>query len=197
MKSFKAMNQYYYFIKKDNKNIRIATFDAKVNTGINHNMIELTDEQIGFYLEHPYASVAEIQNCALWAQPEPADVLEQAKAQKLEEIIMYDASENVNGFFCDEVFMWLDRETRAALRNTIDSLKTMGRQTLNIWYGETNMTLSIQEAEHLLAALEVYATDCYNVTAMHKNHVNSLADIEDVNAFDVTADYPQRLHFQL
>lgn len=189
------MNQYYYFIKKDNKIIRIATFDARVNTNINRNMIELTSEQIEFYLEHPFASIIEIQNCALWAQPEPTDMLEQAKAQKLEEIVIYDTSENVNGFFYNEVFMWLDRETRATLRNTIDSLKIMGRQTLNIWYNEINITLSIQEAEYLLAALEVYATDCYNVTAIHKLYVSNLTNIEDVNAFDVSADYPQRLHF--
>lgn len=195
MKLFKIMNQYYYFIKKDNKIIRIATFDVKVNTNINHNMIELTNEQIEFYLEHPYASIIEIQNCALWAQPEPVDMLEQAKAQKQEEIDAYDTSENVNGFFYNEVFMWLDRETRATLRNTIDSLKIFGRETLNIWYNEINITLSVQEAEYLLAALEVYATDCYNVTATHKNYVNNLTNIEDVNAFDVTADYPQRLHF--
>lgn len=189
------MNQYYYFIKKDNKIIRIATFDDKVNTNINRNMIELTNEQIEFYLEHPYASIIEIQNCALWAQPEPIDMLEQAKAQKQEEIDIYDTSENVNGFFYNEVFMWLDRETRATLRNTIDSLKILGRETLNIWYNEINITLSVQEAEYLLAALEVYATDCYNVTAMHKLYVNNLTNIEDVNAFDVTTDYPQRLHF--
>lgn len=195
MKLFKIMNQYYYFIKKDNKIIRIATFDVKVNTNINHNMIELTNEQIEFYLEHPYASIIEIQNCALWAQPEPVDMLEQAKAQKQEEIDAYDTSENVNGFFYNEVFMWLDRKTRATLRNTIDSLKIFGRETLNIWYNEINITLSVQEAEYLLAALEVYATDCYNVTATHKNYVNNLTNIEDVNAFDVTADYPQRLHF--
>lgn len=189
------MNQYYYFIKQNNRFVRIAVFDSEINTDINHNMIQLTNEQVSFYLQHPNASVSEIQNCRLWSEPEPIGILEQAKSNKIMEIDAYDISENVNGFFYNEVFMWLDRETRATLRNTIDSLKIMGRQTLNIWYNEINITLSVQEAEYLLAALEVYATDCYNVTAMHKNYVSNLTDIEDVNAFDVTADYPQRLHF--
>ena len=189
------MNQYYYFIKKYNKIIRIATFDIKVNTDINRNMIELTNEQIEFYLEHPEASVYEIKRCELYPIPPQPSELELKKLEKISEIELYDVSENVNGFFYNEVFMWLDRETRATLRNTIDSLKIMGRKTLNIWYNEINITLSVQEAEYLLAALEVYATDCYNVTAMHKLYVSNLTNIEDVNAFDVTADYPQRLHF--
>ena len=59
------------------------------------------------------------------------------------------------------------------------------------------ITLHIDEARQLLAALEIYATDCYNVTAMHKVQVNALDTIEDVDAFDITADYPERLVFNM
>ena len=71
----------------------------------------------------------------------------------------------------------------------------MGRNELNIWYNELNITLNIEQAEYLLAALEVYATDCYNVTAQHKVFVNSLETVEEVLEFDVTQDYPERLSF--
>lgn len=118
-----------------------------------------------------------------------------AKTAKLREIDNYDLSPNVNGFFYNGVFMWLDRETRASLKNTIESLVLLGRNTLNIWYGDVHVEVDVESARMLLAALEVYATDCYNVTATHKAEVSAMTEYGDIISYNVTIGYPERLSF--
>ena len=126
------------------------------------------------------------------------DTLEEAKERKLELIKLYDISDNVNGFFYNDQFMWLDRVTRAVLANTINSAELLNQNTINIWYNDiVCVTLNCEEAKYLLAMLEMYATVCYNVTATHKQAVRNMTTIEQVVNFDITADYPERLRFPL
>lgn len=126
--------------------------------------------------------------------PEPT-TLDGWKERKLKEIDDYDVSPMVNGFYLNGQSMWLDRETRASLKNTIESLALVGRDTLSIWYGETQIELDLTTARQLLAVLEVYATDCYNVTIQHKISVAQLTNIDDVMDFDITAGYPEMPRF--
>ncbi len=128
---------------------------------------------------------------------EPVDDLEYHKRQKIHEIEVYDISENVNGFFLGDTLLWLDKDTRTGLVNTLNSAAIVGREQVNIWFSGLYITLHIDEARQLLAALEIYATDCYNVTALHKVQVNELETIEEVDNFDVSADYPDRLVFNM
>ena len=129
-------------------------------------------------------------------EPEPTTI-EGRKFLKQMQIDEYDQSSNVNGFYLGGQLMWLDRETRASLRNTIESFSLIGRSELDIWYGTTRITLDLNTARQLLAILEVYATDCYNVTIQHKIAVENMTDIDDVINFDITADYPAMPNFPL
>lgn len=133
-------------------------------------------------------------------EPEPTPSIEPTtldgwKERKLKEIDEYDVSSMVNGFYLNGQLMWLDRETRASLKNTIESLALVGRDTLAIWYGETQINLDLNTARQLLAVLEVYATDCYNVTIQHKISVAQLTNIDDVMDFDITEGYPEMPRF--
>lgn len=295
---------YYYFKIRDNHPWTISIFTEPVDTKLNRNFREMTSEHIDFYLEHPTASIQEIERCELnppYVPPtpdieevrakaiedidkmsrealgkkvdvlgfcdalassvykpsrqdsiysddevlrtaddflrigkicrekvnevvpqiedatsiesieqivedtrqffdavvEPVDDLEHHKRQKIHDIEVYDISENVNGFFLGDTLLWLDKDTRTGLVNTLNSAAIVGREQVNIWFSGLYITLRIDEARQLLAALEIYATDCYNVTAMHKVQVNELETIEEVDNFDVTADYPERLVFNM
>lgn len=121
--------------------------------------------------------------------------LEKAKKKKISLIDEYDTSDMVNGFFYDGNLMWLDRETRSSLANTISSFEKVGRSELSIWYNDIYISLSIENAKSLLAMLEVYASDCYNVTAHHKQQVREMESIQEVINLDITQGYPQRLEF--
>lgn len=60
---------FYYFRKKNNQIVEILSFDHRINTLLNRWLVPLTDEQVEFYLDHPAASMLEVQNCALTPTP--------------------------------------------------------------------------------------------------------------------------------
>lgn len=155
--------------------------------------VKLNDEQRAFFKKHRMSSYDEIWYCG--NIPIPPRTLNDAIREKLCEIDFYDTSEDVNGFYMNGNLVWIDRDTRASLKNTIESSILLGRESLNIWFNDVYVTLPITLARNLLAALELYATDCYNVTAQHKVQVNALETIEEVDNFDVTIGYPEKLNF--
>lgn len=129
--------------------------------------------------------------------PEPTaeELLAQAKANKVREIEAYDKSSAVNSFFYGDVAFWLDRDTRVSVRSTGEIMKEMGKQTMTLWLGDVKATLSPEQVLHMLAILEVYALECYNMTAEHKAKVNVLATIEEVEAYDYRTGYPEIVRF--
>ena len=48
-----------------------------------------------------------------------------------------------------------------------------------------------------LAKIQIYANQCYGVTEKHKAAVNALETVEEVEAYDFTAGYPERLTFEI
>ena len=232
---------YYYFKIKNNRPCSVSIFTEPVDTEVNKSFREMTSEQIDFYLEHPTASIQEIERCELnppYVPPEPdieevrqraisdidkmsrealgkkvdvlgfcdalassvykpsrqdsiytddevlktaddflrigkicrekvnevvpqieettsigsielivedarqffdaivepVDDLEYHKRQKIHEIEVYDISENVNGFFLGDTLLWLDKDTRTGLVNTLNSAAIVGREQVNIWF---------------------------------------------------------------
>lgn len=119
--------------------------------------------------------------------------LEQAKANKIAEITAYDTSDNVNGFMLNGQIVWLDKATRVGLMNSTTIERDLGQETTELWLGEHNLTIKCDLAIQLLQQLEVYALKCFNVTATHKKEVNSLSTIEEINSYDITKDYPDKL----
>jgi hypothetical protein len=48
-----------------------------------------------------------------------------------------------------------------------------------------------------LAQIQIYANQCYTVTEQHKAAVAQLQTIQEVEDFDIEADYPEKLVFEL
>ena len=158
--------------------------------------IHLSDEQVEFYYEHPYATVEEIINMALTPR-----TLERAKAEKLEQIDEYNNSDTINGFDVVKdgvtVSDWLTPEKRSNYRNSIDAAKLVGLTSLSLYVGGMAVTLPTQDAELMLAQIQLYADQCFMVTETHKANVGALDTIEAVDGYDNTQGYPQRLTFTL
>lgn len=119
--------------------------------------------------------------------------LENIKAKKIEEITKYDVSSAVNGFYYQGSEYWLDKATRVGLMNSTRILKENGQTITTLWFDNKCLTLSVDDVIDKLSALEQYALSCYNVTASHKNAVQALTTIEEVNEYDITQDYPTKL----
>lgn len=123
--------------------------------------------------------------------------LKQAKSGKIAEITAYDTSDKVNGFMLNGLLVWLDKATRVGLMNSTTIAKAAGQQTTTLWLGDVKLEVDCDKAIQLLSALEMYALECFNVTAAHKAAVAELKTIKEVEAFDATADYPQQLVMKL
>ena len=123
--------------------------------------------------------------------------LKQAKVEKIAEITAYDTSDKVNGFVLNGLLVWLDKATRVGLMNSTTIAKAACQQTTTLWLGDVKLEVDCDKAIQLLSALEMYALECFNITAAHKAAVTDLKTIKEVEAFDVTADYPKQLEMKL
>ena len=119
--------------------------------------------------------------------------LKQAKVDKIAEIAAYDTSDKVNGFMLNGLLVWLDKATRVGLMNSTTIAKASGQETTTLWLGGMKLVVDCDKAIQLLSALEMYALECFNVTASHKQAVSELTTIEEVEAYDYKAGYPKML----
>lgn len=122
--------------------------------------------------------------------------LEEAKAEKIAEITDYDTSDKVNGFVLNGLLVWLDKATRVGLMNSTTIAKAAGQKTTTLWLGGLKLVVDCDKAIQLLSALEMYALECFNVTASHKAAVNELTTIE-VEAYDYKTGYPKMLEMSV
>lgn len=123
--------------------------------------------------------------------------LEKAKKEKLEAILAYDTSSDVNGFMLNGNKVWLDKGTRVGLMNSIQITRDMGQDTTTMWFDGYKLEVRCDMAIMLLSSLEMYALECFNVTAAHKKAVSELTTIEEVEAYDYKTGYPKQLDINL
>lgn len=126
-----------------------------------------------------------------------AELLAQAKEAKVQEIERYDTSSAVNGFKLNKNVFWLDKATRVGLMNSTTIAKGMGNATTDLWLGEVKLTIDCDKVIRLLGGIEMYALECFNVTARHKAEVQKLKTVAEVEAYDVTEGYPKQLEINL
>lgn len=122
-----------------------------------------------------------------------------AAAQKmvLAEIEKNDTSSAVNSFMLNGRRVWLDKATRVGLMNSTSIAKAMGQPTTTLWLGDVKLVVECDKAIQLLSALEMYALECFNVTAAHKKAVSEMSTVEEVLAYDYTAGYPKILEMSV
>lgn len=132
-----------------------------------------------------------------WKQKWAEKALDLAKKAKIAEITTYDTSSSVNGFILNGLLVWLDKATRVGLMNSTTIAKEAGQKTTTLWLGDIKLVVGCDKAIQLLSALEMYALECFNVTASHKAAVNELTTIEEVEAYDYKAGYPKMLEMSV
>ena len=115
----------------------------------------------------------------------------------LAEITAYDSSTAVNAFELNGMQVWLDKATRVGLMNSTTIAKSMGQKTTTLWLGSYQLEVDCDKAIQLLSALEMYALECFNVTAAHKKAVSELDNIEGVLTYDYKSGYPEKLKMEV
>ena len=140
-----------------------------------------------------YSETAVNEAYAAWKATTANRGLARAKREVLKHIEAYDTSSAVNGFVLNGAEVWLDKATRVGLMNSTTIAKAMGQATTTLWLGDTKLEVGCDMAIQLLSALEMYALECFNVTAAHKKAVAELTDIGEVLSYDYTKGYPEKL----
>lgn len=156
----------------------------------------LSDEQAAFHTQHPEASLREVWDMEIVPQPQP-DPVDIAKRNKIAEIEQYDSSSAINDFTVNGIHVWFTPQERSNYRNSIDAAKLMDVNQLQVFAGDTLITLTTEQAEQMLAAIQLYADQCYIVTRQHKANVEELETVEEINNYDNTVLYPEKLTFTL
>lgn len=140
------------------------------------------------------ASMEEIKEISEGLGVEP---LKYMKKAMLYYIDVYDSSSAVNSFVLNGMEVWLDKATRVGLMNSTTIAKSSGQKTTTLWLGGLKLVVDCDKAIQLLSALEMYALECFNVTASHKATVGELKTIEEVEAYNYKTGYPKMLEMSV
>lgn len=140
------------------------------------------------------ASMEEIREISEGLGAEPLGYMKKAMLAYIEK---YDASSSVNSFLLNGMEVWLDKATRVGLMNSTSIAKSMGQQKTTLWLGSYQLEVDCDKAIQLLSALEMYALECFNVTAAHKKAVMELDNIEGVLTYDYKSGYPEKLKMEV
>lgn len=107
----------------------------------------------------------------------------------------YDSSKEVNQFYINDIPMWLDKVTRAGLMLRFQAEQASGKTETILWHNGMQFPLTLDTAFQMLYALEIYASECYDNTQKHLGIVSNLSTIEEVESYDYTTGYPDKLRF--
>lgn len=123
--------------------------------------------------------------------------LQKSINKKLDELEHYDSSSMVNSFKLNNTYAWLAKADRVGLQNSLTIEKNAGKEESTMWFNGVCYTVEIDKALAMLSQIELYALECYNVTAQHKANISKLTNIIEVEAYDYTVGYPEKLRFEL
>jgi hypothetical protein len=210
----------YVYIQKDTREIDVE-LDEKIdeNTSpvgttwedyVDGAWLLLSAEQVAFRDAHPDASVQEVFNMRLNPVPQPPPppqrTLTDAIREKIVAIDAYDAN-TVNQFYIHtgevEIPWWFDAQQRATYQTSINSRRKLIEKgvvndtTIRMPFAGQLFTLLLDDADVMLAMLQNYADETYNVTYLHKAAVEASTQIDEVDAYDFTTGYPEKLTFNL
>ena len=192
------------------KNVFMTQQPQIVFSGDNKVLVLLNEQQIAEQLgggmeagDTPAVERTAYQYDCYWlplpttAPHDAAAVLSAAKTSMLAEITAYDSSSSVNAFKLNGMEVWLDKATRVGLMNSTSIAKAMGQEKTTLWLGSYQLEVDCDKAIQLLSALEMYALECFNVTAAHKKAVSELDNIEGVLTYDYKSGYPEKLKMEV
>ena len=135
--------------------------------------------------------------------PTEEELVEQVKQWKIKRLYEYDESKKVNDCIIvyqgQELHYWADKTERDALKGALRDCISMGRDTYRLDLRDKGVSISLpcEVLLQMLAALEVYAIDCYNKTTDHEFAIKALTTKEEVEAYDFKVGYPEKLRFEV
>ena len=129
---------------------------------------------------------------------ENPDSTECQKRLLRERITAFDSSTHVNSFTIGGIETWIDKATRVGLKLRFEAEKRLGRTETTLWQDGMQFPLPLVgevTALDMLDGIELYASDCYDVTQMHLAAADKLTSVGEMKGYDYTSGYPDKLSF--
>lgn len=121
--------------------------------------------------------------------------LEEVKEHTLYNIQRYDKSEYVNSFLLNGDSIWLSKDLRTSIMNAVAIKKSRNIKTSSIWYNQKEYVLPVDFILDMLDDVEIYADTCNSVTQKHIANVKAMTDIDEIDNYDYTLNYPTKVKF--
>lgn len=122
----------------------------------------------------------------------PTDI-DMAKSAKIAEIAAYSDSDAVNSLTFNGIKTWLTPNIRANYLVSLDAAELLGETDITFVVEGVQASLPIKQVRLLLAKIQRYADACFIVTERHKIAVRALQTVEEVEKYDYTTGYPEKL----
>lgn len=116
-----------------------------------------------------------------------------AKEVKIAEIDAYSDSDAVNSLTFNGIKTWLTPNVRANYLVSLDAAELLGETDITFVVEGVQASLPIKQVRLLLAKIQRYADACFLVTERHKIAVKALQTVEEVEKYDYTTGYPEKL----
>ena len=130
-------------------------------------------------------------------EPTEAELLALSIRKKQTAITEHDNSANVNSFIIGGLPMWLGFELRQRLTASLSAIEADGGTEMTKTFGGIDYTFTTERWRMMLAVVENYAGDCQKVTEGHRNTVAALKSVAEVEAYDHTVGYPEKINFDV
>ena len=129
---------------------------------------------------------------------EEQEELQGIKDNLIYQIDIFSDQGYINYFTFNGLKLKMLYEDRARFKLSLDAYKLLGKQTMTKYFCGYKIDFNLKDYDKLilmLSALEVYYSECWNVTQQHLEFVKNATSIEEIYNFDITADYPAQLKF--
>lgn len=152
--------------------------------------VPLNEAQITFSNEHPDAQIKNIWYCE-------EQLIDEVRNTKLLDLEQYDNSDSVNQFTINGIGTWFTPIERSNYTSSISAAKILGVENLTFYIESTAITVPTTQAEWMLAAVQLYADQCYITTKQHEYTIKQLESIDEIKNYDFTTNYPDKLEFMI
>lgn len=159
---------------------------------LNGYYVLLNEEQIAFKTAHPSATIEEVFNMLMRTSN-----ISELKDTKLKELMYYDKSSEINSFTVNGIQTWFTVQERVNYKLSIESAMSLGKDTISFFVGDNMLDINTELASQLLAQIQEYADAAFIVTKQHEIAINALNSAEEIEAYDFTVGYPDKLEFTI
>lgn len=126
----------------------------------------------------------------------PIESLEEVKSKIINRILVFDKSEQINSFSLRGDNIWLDKDLRSSIIDTVTIKIKKGITESSIWYNDKEYVLKCEDILSMLEDVSVYADACNSTTNRHVANIKEMTNVYNIETYNYRLNYPVKLVFE-